>query len=175
MANDFNMFSKRSTSYLVVSSVVIMTLGAILSGANDLEFHAVGYFWMILNCLCTAGYVLYMRYASTNIKLPKWVHSSTEALLSLIMRRLNELLGSSKLNFSHRFGMVYYNNLLSAALIFPFCIMRGEFKAFLDPTVMTPQFIFWNCVAGLLGFFLNFASLWCVSSTSATTYAVIGK
>jgi GDP-mannose transporter len=103
------------------------------------------------------------------------VHSSTEALLSLIMRRLYELLGSSKLNFSHRFGMVYYNNLLSAALIFPFCIMRGEFKAFLDPTVMTPQFIFWNCVAGFLGFFLNFASLWCVSSTSATTYAVIGK
>lgn len=71
--------------------------------------------------------------------------------------------------------MVYYNNLLSAALIFPFCVMRGEFKAFLDPTVMTFEFIFWNCVAGFLGFFLNFASLWCVSSTSATTYAVIGK
>lgn len=51
-----------------------MTLGAILSGANDLEFHAVGYFWMILNCICTAGYVLYMRYASTSIKLPKYVH-----------------------------------------------------------------------------------------------------
>ena len=48
-----------------------MTLGAVLSGANDLEFHPVGYFWMILNCMCTAGYVLYMRYASTNIKLPK--------------------------------------------------------------------------------------------------------
>ena len=71
--------------------------------------------------------------------------------------------------------MVYYNNLLSAALIFPFCVARGEFQAFLDPTVMTTEFIFWNCVAGLLGFFLNFASLWCVSSTSATTYAVIGK
>ena len=60
-----------SVSYMTVASVVIMTLGAILSGANDLEFHAVGYFWMVLNCLCTAGYVLYMRYASTTIKLPK--------------------------------------------------------------------------------------------------------
>lgn len=47
--------------------------------------------------------------------------------------------------------------------------------AFLDPKVMTTEFIFWNCVAGFLGFALNFASLWCVSATSATTYAVIGK
>ena len=48
-----------------------MTLGAILAAANDLEFNAVGYFWLVLNCMCTAGYTLYMRYASTNIKLPR--------------------------------------------------------------------------------------------------------
>jgi GDP-mannose transporter len=59
-------------SYLTVASIVLMTIGAILAGANDLEFHALGYFWMILNCLCTAGYVLYMRFASTNIKLPRY-------------------------------------------------------------------------------------------------------
>jgi hypothetical protein len=102
------------------------------------------------------------------------VPSSTKSL-PLVTCLQYVLLSSSRLNFSHRFGMVYYNNLLSAALIFPFCVMRGEFEAFLDPTVMTSEFIFWNCVAGFLGFFLNFASLWCVSSTSATTYAVIGK
>ena len=61
-----------SVSYLTVASIVLMTIGAILAGANDLEFHALGYFWMILNCLCTAGYVLYMRFASTNIKLPRY-------------------------------------------------------------------------------------------------------
>jgi hypothetical protein len=60
-----------SVSYLTLSSVVIMTLGALLAAANDLEFNAVGYFWLVLNCMCTAGYTLYMRYASTNIKLPR--------------------------------------------------------------------------------------------------------
>ena len=58
-------------SYLEITSIIIMTLGAILASANDLEFDAMGYLWMSLNCLCTSGYVLYMRYASTSIKLPR--------------------------------------------------------------------------------------------------------
>lgn len=136
-------FFGESVSYLTIASVVLMTLGAVLAGANDLEFHALGYFWMVLNCLCTAGYVLYMRFASTNIKLP-------------------------------RFGMVYYNNLLSAALLLPACLANGEMGSLFDQSIMTREFIFWNCVAGFLGFYLNFASLWCVSVTSATTYAVVG-
>lgn len=136
-------FFGETVSYLTIASVVLMTLGAVLAGANDLEFHALGYFWMVLNCLCTAGYVLYMRFASTNIKLP-------------------------------RFGMVYYNNLLSAMLLLPACIANGEMGALLDPTIMTREFVFWNCIAGFLGFYLNFASLWCVAVTSATTYAVVG-
>jgi GDP-mannose transporter len=74
-----------------------------------------------------------------------------------------------------RFGMVYYNNVISAALLLPFCIMNGEFNSLFDPQIMTKEFIFWNCVAGFLGFYLNFASLWCVGATSATTYAIVGK
>ena len=73
-----------------------------------------------------------------------------------------------------RFGMVYYNNVLSAALLLPACLANGEARALFDPSIMTPNFIIWNCVAGFLGFYLNFASLWCVSVTSATTYAVVG-
>ncbi len=30
-------------------------------------------------------------------------------------------------------------------------------------------------MAGVLGFYLNFASLWCVSETSASTYAITGS
>jgi GDP-mannose transporter len=70
--------------------------------------------------------------------------------------------------------MVYYNNVLSAALLLPACLANGEARALFDPSIMTPNFIVWNCVAGFLGFYLNFASLWCVSVTSATTYAVVG-
>jgi hypothetical protein len=74
-----------------------------------------------------------------------------------------------------RFGMVYYNNIISAALLIPFCVMNGDLNALYDPEIMTREFIFWNCVAGFLGFYLNFASLWCVGATSATTYAIVGK
>lgn len=131
-------------SVLTLLSVLIMVVGAILAGANDLEFNLYGYVWMAINCVFTASYVLYMRFASTSIKLPK-------------------------------FGMVYYNNLLSMALLLPVCVARNEFSAFLDPAVMTLPFLCSNIVAGVLGFYLNFASLWCVSATNATTYAIVGS
>ena len=131
-------------SYLTLLSVLIMVVGAVLAGANDLEFNLYGYLWMAINCFFTSGYVLYMRFASTSIKLPK-------------------------------FGMVYYNNLISMALLLPVCIARSEFSAFMDPAVMTLPFLSANLVAGVLGFYLNFASLWCVSATNATTYAIVGS
>eukprot|EP00597_Dinobryon_sp_UTEXLB2267_P019181 CAMPEP_0201102612 /NCGR_PEP_ID=MMETSP0812-20130820/17913_1 /ASSEMBLY_ACC=CAM_ASM_000668 /TAXON_ID=98059 /ORGANISM="Dinobryon sp., Strain UTEXLB2267" /LENGTH=87 /DNA_ID=CAMNT_0047360187 /DNA_START=765 /DNA_END=1028 /DNA_ORIENTATION=- len=40
---------------------------------------------------------------------------------------------------------------------------------------MTNAFILSNSLAGIIGFYLNFASLWCVASTSATTYAIVGS
>lgn len=128
---------------LTIVSILIMTLGAILAGLNDLEFTFYGYMWMILNCLSTSGYVLYMRYASTNIKLTK-------------------------------FGMVYYNNILSSIILLPFVFLRGELEIMYNPIFAKPSFLIANAVAGFLGFYLNFASLWCVSATSATTYSILG-
>ena len=125
-------------------SVLIMTLGAILAGMNDLEFNLVGYFWMFINCLTTSAYVLYMRYASSNIKLSK-------------------------------FGMVYYNNILSTIILTPFLLMSGEITTWNNPMYRTLPFVLSKFVAGFLGFYLNFASLWCVAATSATTFAIVGS
>lgn len=140
---DFWFFGER-VSQLTITAVAVMTSGAIYAGFNDLGFSAVGYMWMLLNCISTSGYVLYMRFASTTIKLPK-------------------------------FGMVFYNNLLSMFILSPLIIIMGELPALMDPEIMTPSFIVANVAAGFLGFYLNFASLWCVSSTSATTYAIFGS
>eukprot|EP01038_Epipyxis_sp_PR26KG_P008599 gene8599-11619_t len=143
VAGDWYLFGEH-VSWLTIVSIVVMTFGAVMSGANDLEFTLVGYSWMALNCIFTSSYTLYMRFASTNINLPK-------------------------------FGMVFYNNVLSAAILFPFCVYKGEFQVLNDPQIMTSQFIILNVLAGLIGFYLNFASLWCVASTSATTYAIVGS
>lgn len=132
------------SSWLTILSVLTMTLGAVLAGMNDLEFSWVGYMWMIINCLFTAAYTLYMRYATSNITLTK-------------------------------FGMVYYNNLLSSLILIGICLLRNEFQALFVPGILTPQFILATSIAGICGFGLNFASLWCVSSTSATTYAIVGS
>jgi GDP-mannose transporter len=138
------LFFGEKVSFLTILSIFVMVLGAVLAGANDLEFSALGYMFMGMNCVFTSGYVLYMRFASTNIKLPK-------------------------------FGMVYYNNLLSIVLLLPLIIYMEEIPKLFDPRIMTTTFIMNNVLAGLLGFYLNFASLWCVSTTSATTYAVVGS
>lgn len=74
-----------------------------------------------------------------------------------------------------KFGMVYYNNLLSSIMLFVVCMLRNEFVALFSPGILTPRFISSTIVAGVFGFGLNFASLWCVSATSATTYAIVGS
>jgi len=137
-------FNSFRVSWLCILAITVMTVGAILSAMNDLEFNLYGYFWIFMNCIFTSLYVLYMRFASTNIKLP-------------------------------RFGMVYYNNLLSAMILFPICLFRGEFNSLNNTNLMTNAFILSNSLAGIIGFYLNFASLWCVASTSATTYAIVGS
>lgn len=143
VSGDYFFFGHEVT-VLTIAAVLVMTFGAIMSGLHDLEFNFWGYFWMVINCFCTASYTLYMRFASTSIKLPK-------------------------------FGMVFYNNLLSIGLLTPICIIMGEFGALLNPEIMTWWFILANTAAGVLGFYLNFASLWCVGATSATTYAIVGS
>lgn len=139
-------------SYLVMLSIGVMTAGAILAAQNDLEFNVTGYFWMMTNAMFSAGYILYLRHVSTSIRLTK-------------------------------FGMVFYNNLLSCALILPLVLLSGELGALLTkdegqdqgPRILTPSFVALNSLAGFLGFYLNFAALWCVASTSATTYSIVGS
>lgn len=142
VAGDWLIFNEQ-VSALSLLAVLIMTIGAIFAGVNDIDFHWVGYFWMISNCIMTASYTLYMRYASRNIKIPKM-------------------------------GMVFYNNLLSVIFLVPLIHHFNEYEDLRNPDVMTTKFIIVNTLAGLLGAGLNFASLYCVGSTSATTYAIVG-
>mmetsp|Transcript_7510 Transcript_7510/g.16436 ORF Transcript_7510/g.16436 Transcript_7510/m.16436 type:complete len:221 (+) Transcript_7510:252-914(+) len=74
-----------------------------------------------------------------------------------------------------KMGMVYYNNLLSVLILFPICLFTGDFAGIMKPEVLTPQFMIATAIAGVCGCCLNFASLWCISLTSATTYAIAGS
>mmetsp|Transcript_24129 Transcript_24129/g.34579 ORF Transcript_24129/g.34579 Transcript_24129/m.34579 type:complete len:408 (-) Transcript_24129:243-1466(-) len=138
-------FFGTSIEILVYAAFGIMLLGAAFAARYDLYVTTIGLFWMIVNCISTAAYILYMKFATKNVKLSK-------------------------------FGMVFYNNVLCTIFLAPVAFFRGEFHLYLNtPALHTTEYFLKNFWAGFVGFFLNFASLNCVSQTGPTTYAIIGS
>lgn len=141
---DFYFFGS-TTENLVVVAFGIMLSGAVAAAWNDIYISWTGLFWMILNCFSTSGYVLYMKFATKNVKLSK-------------------------------FGMVFYNNVLCVCFLLPAAAVMGQLTLFHQtPEIHTADYFTKNMFAGLVGFFLNFASLNCVSVTGPTTYAIVGS
>jgi len=139
-------FFGKSVSKGVVLSLATMIVGACLATNNDVDFSLAGYCWQGANCVATSAYVLYLKHATKTIPLSK-------------------------------FGMVFYNNFLSLPLLLFISVAAGELseiKAAHDRGSLNAYFFAFNAFAGAVGFFLNFASVWCISATSATTYAVVG-
>jgi len=130
---------------LVILAFGTMLGGALLAARNDVAITASGIFWMAANCVSTAGYILYMKFATKNVKLSK-------------------------------FGMVFYNNVLCTVFLLPVTLFNGEMNLFLNTALIHTFDYGWkNAFAGFVGFFLNFASLNCVSNTGPTTYAIVGS
>lgn len=150
-------------------SCVVMIIGAMLAAANDITFngqvsilvslhhvtlvsllptlglHPQGYFWMGCNCFCTADYLLYMKHATRTVKINK-------------------------------FGQALYNNVLSLPILWAGALLRGEFTVMAERAELhTQNFVLLNLYAGFVGFFLNLATLWCVQTNTATTYAIVGS
>eukprot|EP00568_Trieres_chinensis_P007826 CAMPEP_0183303472 /NCGR_PEP_ID=MMETSP0160_2-20130417/8895_1 /TAXON_ID=2839 ORGANISM="Odontella Sinensis, Strain Grunow 1884" /NCGR_SAMPLE_ID=MMETSP0160_2 /ASSEMBLY_ACC=CAM_ASM_000250 /LENGTH=324 /DNA_ID=CAMNT_0025466379 /DNA_START=141 /DNA_END=1112 /DNA_ORIENTATION=- len=137
-------FFGTTVEFLVMVAFGVMLSGAVAAAWKDVYITYAGMFWMMMNCLCTAGYILYMKFATKNVKLSK-------------------------------FGMVFYNNVLCMVFLLPVTIVNGELSTFLQTdAIHTSDYFFKNTFAGFVGFFLNFASLNCVSHTGPTTYAIIG-
>ena len=153
-------------SFGVVASVAMMVVGAAAAAVNDLDFSAQGLAWACANACATATYVLYMRQATRTVDLS-------------------------------RFGTVLLNNALSAVLLLMVAAWSGELAEALTNATdgllwrrasafdlssngsnsgsgVDVGYVGLNVFTGFVGFLLNFAQLWCVGATSATTYAIIG-
>eukprot|EP01039_Chlorochromonas_danica_P011467 gene11467-12826_t len=145
VSGDYYFFKEEVSLYTVVS-IVLMIIGAVMAGINDLEFSFIGYFWVGMNTFFTASYILYMRHVTTtsSVKLSK-------------------------------IAMVYYNNVLSSVLMFPLFLLSGDVHSLTNPLIFNPNFLHLNAISGALGLGLNFSSLWCVGASGATTYAVVGS
>jgi len=138
-------FFGNNVEILVMMAFGTMLGGAVFAARNDAAITGIGLFWMVGNACTTAGYILYMKFATKNVKLSK-------------------------------FGMVFYNNVLCTMFLFPVTLCNGELHRFLKTgAIHTFDYASKNVFAGFVGFFLNFASLNCVSSTGPTTYAIVGS
>ncbi len=120
---------------------------------TDLEFNLPGYLWQIANCLCTSGYSLYLRGVMDQMA------SYTDDA-----RPLSEL------------SMVYFNNLLSLPLLLLLMLYNGEAMHVLhEPSLHNPYFQAAAVTSGIVSFGISFASLWFLSSSTPTTYSLVGS
>jgi GDP-mannose transporter len=141
---DYIFFGNRPEP-LVMAAFGVMLTGAVAAAWNDISLTPIGLFWMLANCASTAGYVLYMKFATQQVQLSK-------------------------------FGMVFYNNILCTIFLLPVAFVLGQVKLLAHTDdIHTFDYAFKNIFAGLVGFFLNFASLNCVQATGPTTYAIVGS
>ncbi len=143
-AGDF-VFFKTPISPMTMLAFGVMLVGAMAAAKGDANVTFAGLFWMFLNCASTAGYVLYMKFATKNVKLTKFG-----------MVYYNNVLATALLT-----PVVLFNGEWS------------EFWSRSD--LHSISYGFENFVAGFFGFFLNFASLSCVAATGPTTYAIVGS
>ena len=134
-----------SVELLVMAAFGIMLLGAVFAARNDADVTTTGLFWMLGNCLCTSGYVLYLKFATKTVKLSKFG-----------MVFYNNVLCTCFL-----LPVTMFNGELSMFLN--------------TSALHTLDYAVKNWFAGFVGFFLNFASLNCVAQTGPTTYAMIGS
>lgn len=136
---------QQAVSSGVLLSLVVMISGAALAAQHDLSFSLAGYAWMAANCLATAGYVLYLRQVTRSQ--------------------------------SDRYSVVFFNNFLSLVLLLLLASASGELTVSPGEEWSGPGLPYWLLAVGtgVVAFVLNFASLWCVGATSATTYAIVGS
>ena len=79
-------------------------------------------------------------------------------------RRLNEL------------SMVFYNNALSLPLIAVLAWARGDLgRASSEPALGDPRFLAAAGASAALAFGISFTSLWFLSTTTATTFSLVGS
>lgn len=142
------LFSSKITRLMWVS-FVLMVMGSILGGFNDLTFNARGYFWMALNSASNAAYLLYMKSTIKSIGFGDFDSVFYNNVLSLPI-------------------------LLVLSFIFedwPMFLRQCLFEnGIWDNFKLTVGII----LSGFAGFFISFTTAWCLRVAPSTTYSMVG-
>lgn len=108
---------------------------------------SVGYFWMALNCLCSAAYVLFMRKRIKVTGFKDWDSMFYNNLLSIPVLAL--------------FSLIFEDwGAESLALNFPAS----------NRTILLSAIVF----SGAAAVFISYSTAWCVRVCGSTTYSMVG-
>jgi len=137
-------------SFGIISSMVLMVMGSVIAGYNDLQFDFNGYMWMFINCGLTASYVLYMKVAIKATKLTEF---------GLVF--YNNFLALPTL-----FPIIYFSEEV--------CHLQQKVYG---QTEVNASYGFMGTVfmSGICGLAISLTSFWAMKTTSPTTYSFVGS
>eukprot|EP01111_Echinosteliopsis_oligospora_P017195 TRINITY_DN7373_c0_g2_i1.p1 TRINITY_DN7373_c0_g2~~TRINITY_DN7373_c0_g2_i1.p1 ORF type:complete len:288 (-),score=32.47 TRINITY_DN7373_c0_g2_i1:220-1083(-) len=121
-------------------SLFLMSIGSLVAGWNDLEFRLDGYVWMMFNCVVSACYILFMRYAMKGTKLSEFGSVYYNNFLSIPL-------------------------LIPLIIISGEIPDAAYFEGWNEP-----GFLSTITFSGISSICISFTSFWAVKATSPTTY-----
>jgi GDP-mannose transporter len=150
----------------MLASFLLMVLSSVIGAHADLSrswtdeaAHSAtigGYAWLILNCLVSSSFVIFMRYTIRTA-------------------------GPGQQPFKD-FDTVLYNNSLSAPIFLLLSLLGADgslgefFSYYADPSNGDEMrsFVWALALSGAFAFFISYASAWCMRITNSTTYSMVG-
>jgi GDP-mannose transporter len=141
-----SLYYRQKLSICMLTSFIMMLIGNIIAGYNDITFSFWGYVWAVLNIFCNIIYVV-----ATRVFMPKEKKYSS-------------------------WSKVYHNSILSLFWMAILSFLYGEWSHFgsnfiSSSTTFKLSFV----MSGILGIGISAASFYCIASTSGTTFSFVGS
>lgn len=125
-----------------------------------------GYMWMLVNCLCSAAYVLGMRKRIKLTNFKDFDSKSHVCFQTQDTRKLITLLA------------MFYNNVLSIPILLAASLLAENWSSanieINFPPLQRNRIVLAMVFSGLSSVFISYTSAWCVRVTSSTTYSMVG-
>ena len=129
---------------LLLAALVCMLAGSAIAALGDLALDLVALRWLLLNVLCTVLHVAAIK----------------------------AITGATRASSASK---TFHNQLLALAIFLAAAWARGELPAFSGRLLAQSRtFQLGFALSIVLGLTINYASFWCLSVTSGTTYSFVG-
>jgi GDP-mannose transporter len=145
-----HMFNATITPMMWLSFLLIVS-SSVIGAVHDITFNAVGYFWMVLNCSISAGYILYMRKAIKTVDFADFDSVYYNNCLAVPVMTVLSLVVDDWPTFLRD----YFHN---------------------GPLVESRSSLFTGMlVSSVSAFMISYSTAWSVRVASSTTYSMCGS